>query len=316
MLGRPRESARLAAEAVDVIRRYGIEHGPLLANHVEALVAVGEWEDADRVSAAALRANTANWPHNALISRAELEIGRGDFDAARAHLEAALATVREDERGSLCLRPRRRRARPLGRPLDGRRRGRARGPGAGALPRRRAVSRPALRAGLRAQAELATLARVRGDADAAPRPPRAGARRCSPPRAEPPPRPRPSRRTRPAGARWPRPSTRAPAGAARRTRGPRPRPRGSGSSGRRSRPTAAGDRPRRSPPPAPTRPSRCERPTRWRRGSGRDRCCGSWSCSPSARSSSSFTADRRRGRSRPPVPRGRCSQPPAAPRGR
>ena len=63
MLGRPRESARLAAEAVEVIRRYGIEHGPLLANHVEALVAAGEWEDADRVSAAALRANTANWPH-------------------------------------------------------------------------------------------------------------------------------------------------------------------------------------------------------------------------------------------------------------
>ena len=30
-----------------------------------------------------------------LLQRADLEIGRGDFDAARAHLEAALATVRE-----------------------------------------------------------------------------------------------------------------------------------------------------------------------------------------------------------------------------
>src|SRR5262249_33394821 len=101
MLGRPRESARLAAEGIDVIRRYGIEYGPLLATHVEALVAAGEWEYADRVSAAALRANTANWPHNALLTRAELEAGRGDFDVARAHLDAALATVRQIERGSL-----------------------------------------------------------------------------------------------------------------------------------------------------------------------------------------------------------------------
>ena len=62
LLGRPRESARLVAEAVEVLRRYGIEHGPLLANLVQALVAAGDWEDADRVSAAALRANTANWP--------------------------------------------------------------------------------------------------------------------------------------------------------------------------------------------------------------------------------------------------------------
>jgi hypothetical protein len=28
--------------------------------------------------------------------RADLELGRGDFEAARAHLEAALATLRED----------------------------------------------------------------------------------------------------------------------------------------------------------------------------------------------------------------------------
>jgi DNA-binding SARP family transcriptional activator/predicted ATPase/pimeloyl-ACP methyl ester carboxylesterase len=105
MLGRPRESARLAAEGIEVVRRYGIEHGPLLANHIEALVATGEWDEADRISAAALRAITANWPHHTLIKRAELEIGRGDFDAARTHLDAALATVREDERGSLSYDP-------------------------------------------------------------------------------------------------------------------------------------------------------------------------------------------------------------------
>jgi tetratricopeptide (TPR) repeat protein len=100
MLGRPRESARLAAEAVEIVRRYGIEHGPLAANQVEALVAAGEWDEADRVSAVALRANTANWPHYALGSRAEIEVGRGEFVAARTHLDAALPSVREDVRGS------------------------------------------------------------------------------------------------------------------------------------------------------------------------------------------------------------------------
>jgi tetratricopeptide (TPR) repeat protein len=99
MLGRARESARLAAKAVEIMRRYGIEHGPLAANQVEALVAAGEWEEADGVSAVALRANTANWPHYALGSRAEIEVGRGEFAAARTHLEAALPSVREDVRG-------------------------------------------------------------------------------------------------------------------------------------------------------------------------------------------------------------------------
>jgi DNA-binding CsgD family transcriptional regulator/tetratricopeptide (TPR) repeat protein len=101
MLGRPRESADFAANVVDVVRRYGIEHGTLLANQVEALVAVGDWDEADRVGAAALRANTSNWPHQSYVHRAALDIGRGDFGAARGHLGAALATVREDERGSL-----------------------------------------------------------------------------------------------------------------------------------------------------------------------------------------------------------------------
>jgi DNA-binding SARP family transcriptional activator/pimeloyl-ACP methyl ester carboxylesterase/tetratricopeptide (TPR) repeat protein len=105
IMGRPRESARLAAEGVDVVRRYGIELGALVANWVEALVAAGEWEEADRVSAAALRAITANRPHHTFETSAQLEVGRGDFDAARKHLEAALATVREDDRSSLCYDP-------------------------------------------------------------------------------------------------------------------------------------------------------------------------------------------------------------------
>jgi len=96
MLGRPRESARLAATALDALHRYGLDQTTLVANQVEALVAIGEWDQADRVSAAALRAMTATLPHQPLIMRASVEVGRGEFDAARAHLQAAAPTVHED----------------------------------------------------------------------------------------------------------------------------------------------------------------------------------------------------------------------------
>ena len=59
-------------------------------------MASGEWDKADRVSAAAVRAITANYPHMRLIARGDLETGRGDFDAARAHLDAARATLHSD----------------------------------------------------------------------------------------------------------------------------------------------------------------------------------------------------------------------------
>ena len=78
----------------------------------------------------------------------------------------------------------------MGAPLDGRRRGRARRPGAGALPRQAAQLRVWLCAkGLRAQAELAALARARRDADAVRRPGSPGRGSSSPPPAAPPPRP-------------------------------------------------------------------------------------------------------------------------------
>ncbi len=68
----------------------------LVANSIEALIAIGEWDTANSASAAALRAITANFPHMLFMLRADIELGRGDFEAARAHLEAALATLRED----------------------------------------------------------------------------------------------------------------------------------------------------------------------------------------------------------------------------
>ena len=96
MLGRPRESARLARSGLEAMRRYGIESALLASNQIEALLAIGDWDEADRLSAAALRRITASFPYWLLILRADVEIGRGEFDAARAHLEAASTTLRED----------------------------------------------------------------------------------------------------------------------------------------------------------------------------------------------------------------------------
>jgi len=164
MLGRLQESIRLAAAAVSVIRAHGVAHGTIVYNQVEALIATGEWDEADRLGAAALRPSTANWPHFRRLNRAALAVGRGDFDDARVHLEAAYATVRGDERASpvydllvveLALWERRwTDAETLVR--DGLARTRA---------REAALMRVQLCAqGLRAQAELAALARARRDA--------------------------------------------------------------------------------------------------------------------------------------------------------
>jgi DNA-binding CsgD family transcriptional regulator len=96
MLGRPRESAQQAAAGLADTRRYGLDTTVLVANHIEALLASGEWDEADRASESAVRAMTANFPYMLLGLRAELELGRGDFDAARTHLANALPTLRED----------------------------------------------------------------------------------------------------------------------------------------------------------------------------------------------------------------------------
>ena len=96
MLGRPRESAQIGEAGISAMRPYGADQTVLAANWIEALLAIGEWDRADEASANALRAITANYPHMPLGQRADFELGRGQFDAARAHLEAARRTVRHD----------------------------------------------------------------------------------------------------------------------------------------------------------------------------------------------------------------------------
>jgi DNA-binding CsgD family transcriptional regulator/tetratricopeptide (TPR) repeat protein len=165
MLGRPRESARIGQRGLEAVRRYGVDSTVLVANLIEALLATGEWDEAETLSAAALRAITANFPYMLLMDRADLELGRGDFGAARAHLDAALATLRED-RGQgiydvylaeLALWERRWTDADQA-VRDGLARARSRG---AAQLRVWFCAK-----GLRAQAELAALARARRDADA------------------------------------------------------------------------------------------------------------------------------------------------------
>jgi DNA-binding CsgD family transcriptional regulator/tetratricopeptide (TPR) repeat protein len=96
MLGRPRESARLGREGLEAMRRYGIHSSLIVSNLIEALLAGGEWDEADRLSANALRGITASFPYALFIVRALVEIERGEFDAAHAHFEAAEITLRPD----------------------------------------------------------------------------------------------------------------------------------------------------------------------------------------------------------------------------
>jgi DNA-binding CsgD family transcriptional regulator/tetratricopeptide (TPR) repeat protein len=166
MLGRLRESARLGQEGLEVMRRYGIHSPVLAANQIETLMALGLWDEAERLSTAALRGIASSFPYWLLTIRASVEIGRGELDAARAHLEAARATLREDHvvglydsyLADLALWERRwtdaEAAIDEGLSL--------------ARPREAAQMRVQLCAkGLRAQADLAALARARRDADGA-----------------------------------------------------------------------------------------------------------------------------------------------------
>ena len=164
-LGRPRESVRLGREGLEAIRRYGITSTLLVCNQVEALLAIGDWDEAERLSAAALRGITSSFRSSLLTVRAEVEIGRGELDAARAHLEAADSGLFEYRVLGLydCYRADlavwERRWTDAAAAID---EGLAR-----ARRREAAQIRVQLCAtGLRAQAELTALARARRDGDA------------------------------------------------------------------------------------------------------------------------------------------------------
>ena len=296
MLGRPRESAQLAEAGLEAMRRYGIDTPCSSRTRSRRCSRSATGTRPTPLSAAALRGITANFPHLLLILRADVEVGRGDFDAARAHLEAARATLREDRAlaiydahlAELALWERR-----WTDADEAVQDGLAR-----AGSREAAQIRVWLCAkGLRAQAELAALARARRDADAAPRlaRPRARADRHRSPRRR---RGLGDHTQRRRLARPRRGRVRArPRRALDRRRGRRQQRPGIGSNVRPSRPTAAGARPRRSSPPArPARRRACRsgRRTPSRPGSEPGPCCGSSSCSPNARGSISRRRTRRR----------------------
>ena len=96
MLGRHPESVRVGQAGLGVMRAFGIYSSLLLANTIEAQLAMGDWEEADRASRYAVRTQTASFSYVLLMLRGAVEVGLGDFDAARAHLDAARARLRED----------------------------------------------------------------------------------------------------------------------------------------------------------------------------------------------------------------------------
>jgi DNA-binding CsgD family transcriptional regulator/tetratricopeptide (TPR) repeat protein len=96
MLGRLQESVQVGRQGLEAVHRYGIDSAVLVSNLIEALLALGEWDEADALSTAALRSTMASFPYMLLMLRADLEVGRGDFVAAREHLDAAVETLRPD----------------------------------------------------------------------------------------------------------------------------------------------------------------------------------------------------------------------------
>jgi tetratricopeptide (TPR) repeat protein len=91
--GRLTEAATVALDGLHEASHLGLArlYGPLLAYvAIEALLALGRWDQAERVSRQALE--TAPSDHvsvQLLLARAALELGLGDLDAAQARLQAA-----------------------------------------------------------------------------------------------------------------------------------------------------------------------------------------------------------------------------------
>jgi DNA-binding CsgD family transcriptional regulator/tetratricopeptide (TPR) repeat protein len=90
--GRLEDSVAASLSGRAPLRRLGVEglhyDGWLLLNAAEALFKLGRWDDADKLAAQGLAQARPGSPGAATIV-AVLEIGRGEFQAAEAHLEAA-----------------------------------------------------------------------------------------------------------------------------------------------------------------------------------------------------------------------------------
>ena len=141
----PRVGASGAA-GLEAMRRYGIDSALLVSNQIEALLAIGDWDEAERLSAAALRGITSSYPYVLLITPRRR---RDRPRRVRRRASAPRGRERHPARGPRARPLRRlpRRPRPLGAPLDRRGRGRPGRSGSGAPARGRADPRPALRQG-------------------------------------------------------------------------------------------------------------------------------------------------------------------------
>ena len=92
--GRLTEAAMVALGGLEEARRLGLARSygrpDLACNATEALVALGRWQEADRVSREALETVPTGPAFLALpLARVALELGLGDLDSAEARLQAA-----------------------------------------------------------------------------------------------------------------------------------------------------------------------------------------------------------------------------------
>ena len=140
----------------------------LVANLIEPLIASGDWDEADRVSAAALRAMTATIRTCTCSSSAPIsQTGRGDFGAARTHL----AAVRPNWRASDFAHSQWDDVFVAELAVSGSAAGRTPRSACATVSRARSRATAEIRVwlcaeGLRAQAEFAAFARARRDTDA------------------------------------------------------------------------------------------------------------------------------------------------------
>jgi len=98
LVGRLHDAARVARDGLALARRLGTERGignVLAVNAAEALLGVGDWAGAHDVLTTVLRRSGFSWRAHPHCWLAHLAIGRGDFDAARDHLDAGAQAAHE-----------------------------------------------------------------------------------------------------------------------------------------------------------------------------------------------------------------------------